>query len=199
MLHLIGINHRVQARTPESELTAEQLEFSDCLRRTIEEVGPSLIAEEDSEEALLKRNRISLAKEIADEHGIEHRFCDPNEEQRRAIGYQDGGWLETQMFMSDREGLSNEEIFCRARAIEIGRYFPIRERFWLDRLCGCTDADVVFVCGDLHIESFGKILDSNGIPSRIVQRAIGLTEEDRRFDEALRYLREHPELARNEP
>jgi hypothetical protein len=199
MLYLIGLNHRAQARTPESELTAEQLEFSDCLRRTIEEVRPSLIAEEDSEEALLKRSRISLAKELADEHGIEHRFCDPNEEQRRAMGYQDGSWLETQIFMGDREGLSHEEIFCRARAIEIGRYFPIRERFWLDRLYGCTDADVIFVCGDLHIEGFGNILESSGIPSSVVQRAIGLTEEDGRFDAALKYLRAHPELARNEP
>jgi hypothetical protein len=163
MLHIIGLNHRAQARKPGAEFTEEQQTLAECLRHTIEGVRPAVIAEEDSEEALAKRGKASIVKEIADEKKIEHRFCNPTEKQRKAIGYRDGQSLELELFMNDAEGLTNDEIFCRARAIEIGRYFPIRERFWLEQLDGCRDAHVVFVCGDLHVESFGRLLDSNSI------------------------------------
>ena len=90
--------------------------------------------------------------------------------------------------MSDEAGLSNDEIFCKARAIEIARYFPLRERFWLNRLNGCRDAQAIFACGDLHIETFGQILSDNDVQYRIVRRGIGLTPEDERFCQALEYL-----------
>jgi hypothetical protein len=195
MLHIIGLNHRAQARTLGNELTREQQVFSNCLLRTIGQARPVFVAEEDCEEALAGRGRTSIAKEIADQAGIEHRFCDPSRAQRQAFGYRDGQSLELQLFMSDNEGLSNDEIFRKARAIEIGRYFPIRERFWLERLGGCCDVDAIFICGDLHIESFGRILDISGIAHRVVERGIGVTEEDARFNLAVAYLAEHPELA----
>src|SRR5258708_6266900 len=195
MLHIIGLNHRAQARTPGSELTDEQRLLSDCLLRTIEQVSPAFVAEEDSEEALTKRGKVSIAQEIADKKRIEHRFCDPTDSQRKTIGYRDGQSLEVEMFMQDREGMSNDEIFCKTRAIEIGRYFPIRERFWLQRLDGCKNIDAVFICGDLHIDSFVKLLDMEGVEYKVVERRIGVTEEDARFYRALEYLVEHPELA----
>ncbi len=195
MLHLIGLNHRAQARTPGSELTEEQQVFSDYLLRAIEEVRPAFIAEEDSEEALAKRGQVSIAKGIADERRIDHRFCDPTDAEREAIGYRDGQSLEIEIFMGDQDGMSNEEIFCKARAIEIGRYFPIRERFWLERLCGCRDVEAIFICGDLHIETFGNILTGDAIAYRVVERGIGATE-DARFYGAVQYLADHPELAR---
>ena len=120
---------------------------------------PAFIAEEDSEEALTNRRRVSITKSIADEKGIEHRFCDPTDAERKAIGYRDGQMLEIDLFMRDQGEMTNDEMFCKARAIEIGRYFPIRERFWLERLSGCRDVDAIFICGDLHVETFGKILD----------------------------------------
>jgi hypothetical protein len=194
MLHLLGLNHSAQARLPGIDFTESQRAFAGCLRRTIEEVRPILIAEEDSADALAVRGKVSIGKEIAGEYGIEHMFCDPTEEQRRALGYRDGQSLELEIFMRDGEGLSNEDIFCKARAIEIGRYFPMRERFWLQRLNGFLDSDVVFVCGDLHIESFGNMLESKGVPYRVVQRGIGLKPEDARFEKAVQYLKEHPEV-----
>ena len=45
------------------------------------------MAEEDSEEALAEQHQISIAKGIADEKGIEHRFCDPTQQEREAMGY----------------------------------------------------------------------------------------------------------------
>jgi hypothetical protein len=194
MLHT-GLNHRAQARTQSGELTEAQKQFSGCLLRAIEQVRPAFISEEDSEEALAKRKKVSIAKSIADEKGIEHRFCDPTEAERQAIAYRDGQMLEIQIFMNDQESMSHDEIFLKARAIEIGRSFPTRERFWLERPGDCRDADAIFICGDLHIESFGKILDAEHLSYNVVKRGIGVTPEDARFNRAVEYLAEHPELA----
>ena len=48
MMHLIGLAHRAQARC-QSEKTDAQRAFETLLRRTIEVVGPTFIAEEESE------------------------------------------------------------------------------------------------------------------------------------------------------
>ena len=84
-----------------------------------------------------------------------------------------------------------------ACAIEIGRYFPIREKFWLERLNveECRAREVIFVCGDLHIEndSFTKLLEENAVPYAVVERGIGIAEDDQDYV-ALDYLRKHPEV-----
>jgi hypothetical protein len=197
MLYIIGLHHCAQARKPENQLTGAQQAFADCLRRTVEQVRPSFIAEEDSEEALTERHKVSIAKEMADEKGIEHRFCDPTRGQRKAIGCVDGQKLEREMLSADTN-LSNEETRIKAWAIEKGRNYPIRERFWLERLDGGRDYNAVFICGDDHIDSFGRLLKSNGVACRVVERGIGLNEEDEKagwFDAAVQqYRKDHPEL-----
>jgi hypothetical protein len=98
--------------------------------------------------------------------------------------------------MHDHVGLSNEEIRNKAHAIEIGRYFPIRERFWLERVNVCRDRDAIFICGDGHIksDSFRSLLENSHIAFKVMHRGIGLTQGDEWFDRALHYLREHPEV-----
>src|SRR5438876_11540203 len=44
MLYIIGLNHRVQARTPGTELAEGHQVFSGCLRRIIEQIRPGLLA-----------------------------------------------------------------------------------------------------------------------------------------------------------
>jgi hypothetical protein len=194
MLYIIGVAHRAQARRPEGQLTGAQQAFGRCLCRITDEVRPGFIAEEDSQEALAERQGVSIAKEIAEKMGVEHRYCDPTRGERRAIGYKDGQTLELELFMHGDMGLSSDEIRNRARAIEIARYFPIRERFWLERLSDCLDRDGVFICGDGHIQSFGRLLESNGIPYTVVERGIGWNKEDEWFHAAQHYLDQHPEL-----
>ena len=58
--------------------------------------------------------------------------------------------------------------------------------------------DAIFICGDLHIESFGKILDAAQVPFKVVERGIRATAEDARFYMAVEYLAQHPELAKDE-
>jgi hypothetical protein len=194
MLHIIGLDHRIQARLPGVDLNEGQRLFADCLQAAIQEVKPVLVAEEHSEEALENPPppRISIAKEIAG--NIEHRFCDPTRSQRRAIGYKSLMEIEIEMSMKRRWDEDRRRDAC---AIEIGRYFPIRENFWLDRLQVnlCREKEAVFACGDLHIESgsFTTLLEQNEVPYRVVKRRIGVAE-DEPYYKALEYLRMHPDI-----
>jgi len=175
--------------------TKAQQAFTHVLNQTIVEVDPTFVAEELSQEALASLQQISIAKDLADAQGIEHRFCDPNQEQRQALKYKDGQTLELEIFMHDDQGLSNEEIHLKARAIELGHYFPIRERFWMDQLDGCREHDVIFICGDSHVESFTALLEREGIQFRIVERGIGVSEAEREdFGRIVDYLTAHSEL-----
>ena len=92
------------------------------------------------------------------------------------------------------ERLSNDELECKARAIEIARYFPLRERFWLEQLKDCRSAICILICGDIHLRSFGSLLTSQDISFEIKQRGIGVNEEDRPYYHALEYLDAHPEI-----
>src|SRR5689334_11016333 len=138
MLYILGVAHRAQARTPDAQYTAAQQFFEFCLRRTIQEVRPAFIGEEDNEEFLANRGEISIAREIAAELGIEHRFCEPNKQERSAIGSKN--FMAIALELAANESLSNDELECKARAVEIASYFPLRERFWLERLKGCRSS-----------------------------------------------------------
>jgi hypothetical protein len=193
MLHILGVAHRAQSRKLDSQPTEAQEEFASAIRAIIEDFHPSFIAEEDNEQFLAERSEISVSKQIADDKAIEHRFCDPNTKERCAIGYKNFMSIALDLWMVEPD-LSNDQLTCKARAIEIALYFPVREQFWLNRLQGCRDANAIFACGDIHIESFGRLLDTEHIPYRIARRRIGVNEKDEPYYRALAYLREHPEL-----
>jgi hypothetical protein len=193
MLHILGVAHRAQSRKPDSESTGAQTDFACELRAIIEGSHPSFIAEEDNEQFLAERAEISISKKIADEKLIEHRFCDPNTKERCAIGYKNFMSIALDLWMVEPE-LSNDELTCKARAIEIANYFPLREQFWLNRLQGSRDVNAIFVCGDIHVESLSSLLNTEHIPYRIAQRGIGVNEKDEPYYRALAYLAEHPEL-----
>jgi len=194
MLRIIGLDHSVQTRSPGSTLNEGQQAFASCLQKTIKEVQPVLIAEEHSEAVLKELGKVSIAKEIAGEC-IEHRFCDPTPKQRKVLGYKGSRDIEIEMSMQSKwDGTERRRDAC---AIEIGRYFPIRERFWLNCLNvkQCRSNEVIFVCGALHIEShsFTKLLEENAIPYTVVERYIGVAQ-DEPYYLALEYLKKHPEV-----
>jgi len=194
MFHIIGVAHRAQVIRPGNELTEDQKRLSRCLSRLVKEFRPALVAEEQSAEGLGENQ--SIPQQTAASAGIEHRFCDPDSKQRAAMGYRDRQAIGLEIFLSS-EGwdLSPAEIEAKAGAIEIARYFPMRERFWLDKLVDRADSEIAFVCGDAHIEAFVDLLNERRIPSRLVDRAIGVNDEDRYvLGSALNYLREHPEI-----
>lgn len=196
MLYIIGVAHRVQARKQGADSTEAQTALTQSLERAIDLVRPAFIGEEACEETLECRQEISIVKEVADKHVIRHMFCDPSQEKRQAIGYRNLQSIEMELVMRDKRGLWSEEIRNKARAIEIGRYFGIREQFWLERLAGHLDLDGIFVCGDLHVEnpSFRRLLEHNNIPCEVLERRIGVTKDDEPDYVALRYLEEHPDV-----
>ena len=197
MLHIIGIDHGVQTRKADEEETEGQQAFSRLVKQSIQDVHPTFVAEEYSEEQLRNTEKISVAKQISDSAGIDHRFCDPNQAERKSIGYLRSD--EILMRHKARLGfnLSLEQASLKASAIEVGQYFPRREQFWLQRLEGCREQDAVFICGDGHIESksLTTLLESEDIPYKILHRGIGLSEDEHeRIQRVIEYLRAHPEL-----
>jgi hypothetical protein len=195
MLSIIGLSHFAQSRKPGSEKTEGQNAYTAVLDQLIKDVKPIFVAEEHSEEALGHRNEVSIAKELADASAIEHRFCDPTEAQRASMGYVQGGYIFQHFVMDGNNQLSNEEARLKADAIEMGRYFAVREQFWLGGLSGCIEGNAIFVCGYGHIKSFTQLLDSKGIPNKVVASDVAVTEEEReRIERNTQYLNEHPEL-----
>jgi hypothetical protein len=196
MLYIVGLSHFAQTRMHNREKTEGQKTFTNLLERTIGAVHPRFVAEEDCVEALVNRNGISIAKEVADATGIEHRFCDPDQAQRQSMGYASGGDIFRFFTTTGDNPLSDDEARLKAYAIEMGRYFPVRERFWLDGLNGCRDHCAVFICGYGHlINSFLGLVESDGIPYKIVEADIGVAVDEREFVQmTAKYLSEHPEL-----
>ena len=197
MLHIIGLHHRVQAKLPNEDLNEGQKAFSQCLRASILSIKPALVAEEHSKEVLKSLGKVSIAKEIAGLESIDHRFCDPESDERSVIGYKGASDIEVEMSMQSRWDLPGEQRGIVARAIEIGRYFPKREECWLKYLDAdlCRSKEVLFACGDVHVESgsFMTLLEDQHVPYKVVERRIGV-DHDERYYLALAYLRQHPEV-----
>jgi hypothetical protein len=198
MFFVIGLAHREQGSDDGKPQTSAQMKYVAVVETTIRRVTASCIAEEDSEEALASRKSVSLAKPIAKKSGIEHRFCDPTMEERKVIGYRDGTYLQANIFMHDDRNMTQQEIQAKARALEIAKYWRVREEFWLRRLKDIK-GNVVFICGDGHVETFTALLCERGIPFEVVERGIGVNEQDNaEMTAGLQYLREHPEIVNEE-
>ena len=201
MFYLIGVAHRVQSKQKHAADSDGQKEFRDCISRAIEQFTPVLVAEEFSDYALRKLSEErgiqeeSVTKVIAESLKVEHRFCDPDAEDRARMGYIEGTWLALDIAMNNCEGFSNDEINSRGFAIEAAKYWPLREQFWLGKLGDVLDKNVVFACGDVHIESFRMLLKQNNVDSIVLARHIGVTQgEDESWNRVMAYLEAHPEL-----
>lgn len=198
MIFIIGLAHREQCSSDENPKTHAQTQYVATLESLVRRVSPLCIAEEDSEEALASRNSVSLAKPIAAKFGIEHRFCDPTMEERKGIGYRDGSYLQANIFMHDDRNMTQQEIQAKARALEIAKYWRVREEFWLGKLKNLK-GNVVFVCGDGHIETFTALLAQRSIHFEVVARGIGVNKQDEaEMAAGWQYLREHPDVVSEE-
>jgi len=199
MFHLIGVAHRVQSKPKGSDDSEEQKAYRDCLSEAVRRISPVVVGEEFSEHALREAGKaartghVSLTKTVADSLGISHRFCDPEPQARREMGYVEGGQLFPRLLIE--ANLDNEEAESRAFSIEITKYWPLREKYWLEQLVDVADREVIFVCGDAHLESFGALLAEIGIESAVFARRIGLNQGDDAFwSRIMAYLAAHPEL-----
>src|SRR5207249_2519638 len=86
--------------------------------------------------------------------GIEHRFCDPDWSERKALGIEVDPKKQTE---SD---------------------WRKREQVWLSRIADCKLRRVLFVCGDNHCDALAPLLESNGFN---VQRGAHYDISDEEF------------------
>lgn len=196
-IHLIGAHHTNAQSSPSGKPETDvQRCYADTLATVIREVGAQWVAEEYSKEAEEESKRLSLTPRIAVANGVEHRFCDATKEERKKIRYVGQQELHLHISMHDDDwNISNEEARLKSWALDIGKYFEKRERFWLDKITDLKEKTVVFVCGEAHVDTFRKRLEAAGWQVHVAARGIGITGEDtRNVDEALQYLKEHPEI-----
>ena len=200
-IHLIGVNHTTaQSSTDGTPQTEDQKCYVAALTKAIRDVGAEYVTEEYSEEAEQMTKRQSLTPTVASENGAKHRFCDPTQAERRQIQYLGHQELHVLIWMNDANwNISNEEAQAKAWALSIGKYFERRERFWLQKIADIKDKRVIFVCGDAHVDTFGRLLEAGGWEVNIAARGIGITDDDqRRVAAGLQYLKDHPDVIAEE-
>ena len=171
LVYLIGVNHAVQFKHPWSQMVVGEPEgvgmkreaFKAHISEMIDKLDIEVLAEEFStrqayaaeEEAFRQKGAAELEEtappplswetvleQLSKAKGIEHRFCDPDSTERKALGI---------------------EVDSR-KATEAD--WRKREQVWLERIEDCKGRRVLFVCGDNHYESFAQLLESDGFNVR---------------------------------
>jgi hypothetical protein len=161
----------------------------------IESVHPDLLVEEDHPDWLLKAKSVSILLAIANKNQprIGHIFVDPNDCGRKAIGYKK--W-EQIIRLNEINSLlipnNNEsELENLARAHEIAHQFPIREQFWLAELRKKTASNILFVCGDIHLYTFTRLLATKRIAFSVFAKGIGVNDTNKIEYKALKYAQDN--------
>ena len=172
LLYLIGVNHAVQFKSALSQLFSESESvrakreaFKAHVAEMIDKLQIEVLAEEFSEKgkrepqeretalddqseramfetAVARCNYETVLEQLREAKGIEHRFCDPDTKERKALGIEVDPQKETE---SD---------------------WRKREQVWLSRIADCKLRRVLFVCGDNHYDAFAQLLENNGFSVR---------------------------------
>ena len=182
ILYLVGVEHEATRFRQVRGFTENNLIFIDVIESAIRKCSFDLLAEEEQAECLIKYSALSLLDAIHRAHGIHHQFVDPNSREREIIGYRDDREiLELEEFkaqisdpMLAKDANCGDEIEKIAYAHLITHQFPRRERFWLRELKKTNAEKVLFVCGDIHIRTFPKLLASVGIESEVIKEGVGV-------------------------
>jgi hypothetical protein len=152
---VVGTSHQYQfagsQRTAEQNYAFRKYISSMCLSH-----GIHFLSEEMSNDALLINGRSeSSVKQIADELGIAHRYCDPSLAEQYALGIINEGTLKLGQHL---EGWSDQEFDNRVSLEHLKR-----EQFWLQQLRTLTGGVGLFVCGSSHVTRFAMLLEQANI------------------------------------
>jgi hypothetical protein len=182
MFYLIGVEHGVQSIPVTGIETPNHTEYRVCLEQAIHTYKPAVVGEEYNKDAFARAEFVKrepqefLTRKIAERAGTMHVLCDPDLKTRMAIGYQSPYcWL--QLIDKLAEPVPDSETEWLSKGLEIVFDIPIREQYWLNQLKPFLEKDIIFVCGDAHVESFADLLGSQKILSSVVKRKIGMTPE----------------------
>jgi len=160
MIYLIGTNHELQHnakpfRIDEPEALSAREKFKEYLEDLCSHYRFDLIAEESCEELLKLKSTESTVKEISDNFGIEHKFCDPDIQQRLELGLPGHGTAE----------LPSGERF---------KFHKVREEFWIGKLSRDLERKILFICGAEHIDLFMKLIESMNIKVKVLNSYWGM-------------------------
>jgi len=149
MIYLIGVYHQIQYLRDDDKdpyIREEVRKFRKNLIEEINQKGIKLLAEEFSTEVCqINQVEKSAAQIVSEKVAIEHRFCDPDKEQRAL------------------------------RKIKCGDPDSIDKRrsYWLDCILDCIDIPTIFICGDNHVEGFKSKLEDAGFTVEVLGRNWG--------------------------
>ncbi|MDH3596358.1 MAG: hypothetical protein OEU09_14050 [Rhodospirillales bacterium] len=156
MIYLVGTHHELQhtgairkGRAAPERVERARREFQSYLREKVLELSPALVAEELSQDLLTGRNGRSIAGDVAEKLGIEHRLCDPGYEERERLGIPGKA----------------DDLTGQAR----DQQFEIRERYWLECISDIFDSTVLFICGADHTSRFKALLVENGWRPKVLE------------------------------
>jgi hypothetical protein len=181
MIHLIGVEHKVQCKNPQWSVTQTHRDdwdrYSSIIERYLCEIQPSVVAEEYSEELLAKKNRaVSILKNLSEVHQthtrrmVEHIFVEPDLAVQSAKGCKTEEQVEAILTTQLHAKPSRGQIMSHM----IAHQHPIRERLWFEQIKKHLGSEILFVCGDLHLYTFRRFLREKGAHCRIAERGIGV-------------------------
>ena len=158
MIYIVGINHKYQ----NNPLIPNEIEqFKQRLKKLVGMYKISFIGEEY---ASYKTNSfpISHVKDFAEKNGLEHRYCDMDEETRKEYGIPTREEIKQRLNIKRPVFLGSSEDQRLDK--ESRKYDPVRENYWLQqiKLEGKIMENILFICGSVHNESFSKLLKNNG-------------------------------------
>jgi hypothetical protein len=180
LVYLIGVEHSVHVIPLNGNETPPHRLYRAALEKAIQDFRVEVVAEEFSLDALQIRSLAIqhelFTKKIADKLGAEHLLCDtPNSVKYKTLGCQGiDGWRD-QLFEWDlKSNFVTTEVL--ARALDIVRDHPLREEYWYEQIRQRLNENLIFVCGDYHVDTFGKRLGTKAVQSTVVVREIGVEQ-----------------------
>ncbi|MGA2887919.1 MAG: hypothetical protein ABSE51_07695 [Terracidiphilus sp.] len=179
MIYLIGCDHCKTQTSPGFAWDDNHKEFAALVLNVIQKYNIILIAEEENQYYLDLFGRRSVALDVLNnlrniemDRDVKHRFCDPCPSQRKLLGIdEDLPHINPVCFNSKLINLMPTRFDSYLH--EIGHRWPIREKFWIERLGDDIDWNVLFICGVFHICTFGSQLRSRSIDAKVLHRFFG--------------------------
>jgi len=175
MIYITGIDHLLQYNGPVPPELLE--EFKGYLAAKIKELNITLISEEFNEEFLYDVFGATegTAETAAEDAGISHLYCDPDASEREALGIP--YYADVMDMVKVRHGIKEKFIMDsdlrkqveRETSLEVKKFWPVRERFWLDKLRGRLSENILFLCGHEHVMGFSALLREEGVAASVIE------------------------------
>ncbi len=140
MYYILGINHYIQYVNKQIPIQLFS-EFVSYVSNMIDAKDISMIAEEFNEDCLeLNHVKHSVLQLISEEASIAHRFVDPPQKVRTALGM-------TITWLDDE---NDKDLSTRKR-----------ERYWLNQIEAHKSENILVCIGASHVKPFTNLLEEN--------------------------------------